>query len=258
MARGLLNNLSDWALGPIFIVVSIAIALVAFWLVRRFLPGWREAASGEQVVGVAQMVMTMFALVLAFVIINLYSTFQGAADNVSAEANSLGALVQDAHAFPSAERQRITHAVAVYAETVRTREFAALRKGRADPQADARLAAVISAVQAYSPATASQQAFYRSAADQLNVISGERQKRIEAAESSIPGPLVALILVSGIVLLGTAVLIKTHRPAVDVALLVSVAVIIGVGVFTTVILEFPFSGSIAVSSRPFARVGSGA
>jgi hypothetical protein len=258
MARSLLNNLSDWALGPIFIGVSIAIALVAFWLVRRFLPSWREAASGEQVVGVAQMVMTMFALVLAFVIISLYNTFQGAAENVSAEANSLGALVRDAQAFPPAERRRVDHAVTGYVEIVRTREFMLLREGRADPQASARLAAVISAVQDYSPATASQQAFYRSAADQLTVISGEREKRIEAAESSIPGPLVALILVSGLLLVGTAVLIKTHSPAVDIALLVSVAVIIGVGVFTTVILEYPFSGSVAVSSSPFAQVVAGA
>jgi hypothetical protein len=28
-------------------------------------------------------------------------------------------------------------------------------------------------------------------------------------------------------------------------------------VFTTVILEFPFSGSIAVSSQPFAQVAAG-
>ena len=67
MARSLLNHLSDWAIGPIFIAVSVAIALVALWLVRRFLPGWRAAESGEQVVGVAQMLMTMFALAIGYV-----------------------------------------------------------------------------------------------------------------------------------------------------------------------------------------------
>jgi hypothetical protein len=258
VARSLLNNLSDWALGPIFIAVSVAIALVLLWLVRRFLAGWREAMSGEQVVGVTQMVMTMFALVLAFVIFNLYTAFQNTAENVSAEANSLGALVRDAQAFPLAERRRIDRAVAMYVEAVRKREFAMLRKGREDPEARARLGLLISAVQAYSPVTQSQQAFYRSAADQLSVISGERQKRVEAAESSIPGPLLALIVISALVLLGTSVLIKTHSAAVDIALVVSVAVIIGVGLFTAAILEYPFSGSIAVSSGPFVHAVPGA
>src|SRR5947209_398421 len=129
MARSLLNHLSDWAIGPIFIAVSVAIALVALWLVRRFLPGWRAAESGE-------------------------------------------------------------------------REFALLSKGHEDPQAQGHLALLFSAVQGYSPATEAQRAFYRSVADQLNVVSGERQKRVEAAELSIPGPLLALMVVSALVLLG--------------------------------------------------------
>jgi hypothetical protein len=252
-----LNHVSDWALGPFFIAASVAIALVGLWLVRRFLPGWRKAESGEQVVGVAQMVMTMFALVLAFVIINLYSAFQGAAENVSAEANSLGTVVKDAQVFPSRDRRRIDRAVAAYVEIVRKREFASLRKGHEDPRARGRLALVFSAAEQYSPTNESQRAFYRSAVDQLNAVSVERQKRVEAAESSIPGPLLALMVISGLVLLGTSLLIRTHRADVDVALVVSVAVIIGVGLFTALILQYPFSGSIAVGSGPFGHVGVG-
>jgi len=252
-----LNHLSDWALGPLFIAVSVAIALVALWLVRRFLPGWREAESGEQVVGVAQMVMTMFALVLAFVIINLYSGFQSAAEHVSAEANALGTVVRDAQVFPSAQRRRIDRAVAAYVEVVREREFALLKKGHEDPQARGHLALLFSAVEGYSPVNESQRAFYRSMVDQLNAVSGERQKRVEAAESSIPGPLLALIAVSALMLLGTSLLIKTHRPDVDVALVVGVAVIVGIGLFTALILQYPFSGSIAVGSGPFGHVGAG-
>ena len=257
MARSLLNHLSDWAIGPLFIAASVAIALVGWWLMRRFLPGWRQAHSAEQVVGVAQMVMTMFALVLAFVIIHLYSGFQSAGESVSAEANSLSTLVRDAQVFPSAERRRIDRAVAGYVEVVRKREFALLRKGREDPAARGRLALIFSAVQDYSPVTASQQAFYRSAAEQLNAVASERQKRVAAAETSIPGPLLALLAVSALVLLGTSLLIKAHRSAVDIALVVSVAVIVGIGLFTAVILEYPFSGSIAVGSGPFTHVAAG-
>ena len=94
MTRDLLNNVPDWVLASLFIAASIAVALGGWALVRRFLPGWQDAESAGTVVGITAMLMTVFALVLAFVIVNLYSGYVSAEDNVSAEASSLRALVR--------------------------------------------------------------------------------------------------------------------------------------------------------------------
>ena len=257
LGRDLLNHLSDWVLGPLVIGSSIAVALAASMLVRRFLPAWRDAESSQTIVGVAAMVMTLFALVLAFVVVNLYSGFVSAANNVSAEASSLRTLVRDAQAFPAAERLAINHAVADYVTEVREREFPMLRRGEEDIDARRRLTGLFATVQSYSPKTESQRTFYQSASDQLDAITDERQSRIEAAESSIPGPLLALMIITALITLATTVLLKTNRDAVDIVLVVSVALIVGAGIFTALILEYPFSGSIAVSSAPFARTTAG-
>jgi hypothetical protein len=244
-------------LGPLVIGSSIAVALVGSLLVRRFLSGWRDVESSQTIVGIAAMVMTLFALVLAFVVVNLYSGYVSAADNVSAEASSLRTLVRDAQAFPAAERIAINRAVTDYATEVREREFPMLRRGEEDIDARRRLTGLFATVQSYSPATESQRIFYQSATDQLDAITDERQGRIEAAESSIPGPLLALLIITALVTLATTTLLKTHRTAVDMVIVVSVALIVGAGIFTAVILEYPFSGSIAVSSAPFARTTAG-
>lgn len=254
MARDLLNHLSDWLIGSIFIGGSIGIAFAGWVLVSRFLGGWREPESGDKVVGVAAMVMTLFALVLAFVVVNLDSGYESAAANVSAEASSLGVIIRDAQAFPTPDRRRIDAAVARYAAEVRGREFATLRTGHEDPQARRLLTGLFDAAQSYSPVTEAQRAFYRSAIDRLNAVADDRQKRLEAAETSIPGPLLALVIISALVTLATTLLLKTHLGAVDIALVASVAVIVGAGLFTALILEYPFSGSIAVSSGPFVQV----
>jgi hypothetical protein len=65
-------------------------------------------------------------------------------------------------------------------------------------------------------------------------------------------------LITALVTLATTLLLTTHRTGVDVALVVSVAVIVGAGIFTALILEYPFSGSIAVSSAPLASATTGA
>jgi len=152
MTRYLLNNVSDWVLASLFIAASIAVALGGWALVRRFLPGWQDAESAGTVVGITAMLMTVFALVLACVIVNLYSGYVSAEDNVSAEASSLRALVRTAGAFPAAQRWRVNRAVAEYVTEVRDREFALLRTGQPDP-ARLRLSALFAALQDYSPAT---------------------------------------------------------------------------------------------------------
>jgi Protein of unknown function (DUF4239) len=257
VGRDLLNHLSDWVLGLLLIGSAIALALVGLMLVRRFLSAWRDVETSQTVVGVAAMAMTLFALVLAFVVVNLYTGYVSAADSVSAEAGSLRTLVRDAQVFPVAERMAIRRVVADYVTEVRKREFPMLRHGREDFHARRLLTDLFATVQSYSPATESQRTFYQSATDQLDSITDDRLKRIEAAESSIPGPLLALMIITALVTLATTLLLTTHHNGVDIAVVTSVAVIVAAGIFTALILEYPFSGSIAVSSAPFASTTAG-
>lgn len=57
-----------------------------FLVVRHRLDSWRTDASSAIVVAVAAMVMTLFALVLAFAAVNLYQGYNDASANVTEEA----------------------------------------------------------------------------------------------------------------------------------------------------------------------------
>ena len=61
---------------------------------------------------------------------------------------------------------------------LRTREFKALADGEHDPVAEGRALAIVAALQAYEPRTATQTTFYGAAADQLNVFLGERDNGV--------------------------------------------------------------------------------
>jgi hypothetical protein len=198
-------------------------------------------------------VMTLFALVLAFVVVNLYSGYEDASNNVGAEANSLSSVLTDVHAFPPAARRQVEAAVANYVREVRGDEFQRLRRGEDDPHAQARLNAIIDALQHYQPRTAAQVEYYRAASDDLDRLATERNNRIDAASATIPGPLLGLMILLAVLTLLTTVLLKTRSAGLDVILSLSIAVSVGAGMVTAAILEYPFSGSIAVSSAPFDR-----
>ena len=251
MTRDILNDVPDWALGLIIIAGTVVITLVALALVIRLLPAWRSERSNQVVAGIAAMVMTMFAVLLAFEIVNLYNSYDSATNNVAAEATSLTELVQDANGFPSAAQRRIKRAVADYVVEVRAREFGYLRVGRSDPHAQQLIGNMFAAVQSYSPTTAAQQAFYDSATGQLHTIIDQRESRLDAAETAIPGPLLWLLVLLAVLTLAMSLLIEVHYRPLDVAIVVTLAIVISAGFLTVDILQYPFSGSIAVTSEPF-------
>jgi hypothetical protein len=170
--RAFLNDVPEWALALIFVGGAVAVTLGLLVLVRRYLDHWRDMGSAEGVLGVAAMVMTLYALVLAFVVVNLYSDYDKASTDVSDEANSLGAVVQDARAFPLAARQRVDAAVVRYVTEVRRHEFDRLAKGGHDERAEELVYGMFDSVNRFSPVTPTQSAFYRAAVDQLNVFVG--------------------------------------------------------------------------------------
>ena len=144
-------------------------------------------------------------------------------------------------------RRRIERAVAQYVVEIRVHEFRTLRAGHAAPRAQPLLANIHGIVQSYSPVTTAQQTSYSAANEELHTIVGERESRLDAAETSIPKPLLYLMIVLAVLTLAVTLLIVTHNRAVDVAIIVTVAIVISSGLFTAEILQYPFSGSIAVN-----------
>ena len=254
MSRLLLNSLPDWALILLFVGVVVLIGLGGLVFVRARLSGWRDEQSSQTVVGVGAIAMTFFALVLALVIVDLYTAYKQASADVTKEANTLIKIIQDADAFPPDHEEAVRLAVHNYVNEVRLNEFPALRDGHEQDRSPSQLLDISVALKNYTPDNQTQISFYDSAVSQVNDLVAERDDRISNADSSVPGSLTGLLLVLALVSLGCAIFLTTHHFGLDVVLVLSIATIIGLGLVTVLILEFPFSGSIAVSSDQLAQV----
>jgi hypothetical protein len=253
MGRALLNTLPDWALILIFVGGASVVALVGIAAVRRWATAWIKPESSETILGINQIVLTVLALILAFVYVNLYSSYENASDNVATAASSLDQLVQDARAFPVPDQVRIDRSIANYIVEVRDREFSALRRGGQDQHAQQLVYDIFDAFQAYSPDTQAQISFYDSAISQLNMLVSDDRNLVDEADSSIPLALTILIFQLAVIGMVMTLFLRTHYLGLDIFLVLSVAVVIGAGLLTALILQFPFSGSISVSSDPFVR-----
>jgi hypothetical protein len=241
----------DWVLFFLVIAVVVALSLAGLWAVRRWLPSWRVNADISSAVGA--LVMTLFALVLAFAAVNLYDSYNAASGNIEDEANSLAQITRDVRVFPPSDQRHVDRAVAHYIREVAEHEFPAMRVGRLDAGTNARIDEIFNAVQALEPKTQAQIAFYGQAVGELNGMVAERRNRISAADSSLPNTFKGLLLLTAFLSVGILLFLPVDVLAMEIVLVGAAAVVVGSGLFTIILLEYPFSGSVAVSSDPLTH-----
>jgi hypothetical protein len=239
----------DWALFFVVVGFVLAVALVGLYLVRRYLAAWR--VNSEVSAAIAAMVMTLFALVLAFAAVNLYDSYRNAKMNVAAEANSLAQLARDTRVFPKADQEKVDKEIVAYIREVGDIEFPMLHDGTFDAHAQTDAERVFTAVQSLNPKTDTQRIFFQSAVGKLNDMLAERRNRIDEAGSTLPSSLTALMLLTaGVSILITLFLRMDARP-MEILIVSSVAIVVGAGLLTILLLEYPFSGSVAVAPDAF-------
>ena len=237
----------------LIVCLTVGISLLGLRLVRHHDSSLHHESARDASSSLASITATMFALLLAFLVVNLYGSYSSAQASVSAEGAALKALVENVQAFPIPAQHRIDHAVAAYVNEVKGNEFDALRQGDQDPVAEERLDDIYTALHSVTPRNTGESDAYSASSRLLDQISASRQVIISEANSTVPAALWFLLLLLGVTTLVSSWLMRTHDLMIDQVMVILIAIVIGAGLFTTVILQYPFSGSIAVSSAPLSQ-----
>jgi hypothetical protein len=250
--RALDNGVPVWLLAPGFVLGAALIAVVGFKLAR--LSGVYSPGTGADtmVSAFSSRTTTLFGILLVFVIVSEFSHLNEAQSTAQHEATALAQIVRDAQAFPPPVAARIRASVAAYGNSVVHDEWKSLRnRGATDPTTVARLADLQQTIQAYQPKGANAITWYGKTADNLEATVQARRDRVQSAQHAIPDALLWLLFGGAIVFVLTMYGFSKCEERLLVVMIVLLAALTGAGLFMTVVLDYPFSGSIAVSSAPY-------
>ena len=116
--------------GVLIVVGSAAAGVAGLIVVVRWLP--HTAGHGDNdVKGVFfGTVNVLYAVLLAFVVVSVWSDFSDADKATQAEATRASALLRDATAFPVETRKRVRRRVLAYVQVGVDREWSTLSSGR--------------------------------------------------------------------------------------------------------------------------------
>jgi hypothetical protein len=251
ITRSLLNSMADWELFLVIVGGVLLCSIIGLLLVRRYFEPLREAADAGVVAGVTAIVMTLFAFVLAFGVVSLYDQYNRATDSVGGEASDLAQLIRAGRTFPKPTQERIDEAVRDYILEVRNREFPLMHDGHDDLRASALFERIFTAVETYEPKTQAEIAFYGSAVAELNDAVSNRRARRTEINAALPRAFGTLIILTAIVSILTTFFVTAAHRGLEILLVSCIAIIVGAGLLTVLLLQYPFSGSVAVSSHPF-------
>src|SRR5262245_20245793 len=125
------------AIHAVFIyIVLLNVAVVV--ILQRFRKRFPPSLTAEQqniVLGPFAFVITLYAFLLSFVVINLWQTFSQAQRTAAIEAETVAVLYQLTESFPAAQVSR--QAMTQYVQSVVQDEWPAMAKGQASPKTEA-------------------------------------------------------------------------------------------------------------------------
>ncbi|WP_306327872.1 bestrophin-like domain [Streptomyces venezuelae] len=252
MSLWLLNHFSTFTLAVVTVGGTVLVAVVGSVLLRRRHPSLAEGEHNDMVGVTLGMFGAIYGIILAFVIVTLWTQLESTQTIVAAEATDIALIARDAAAFPPPVRAGVDEALSGYVHSVVNDQWPRMRSGQPSYGATTqKLQAVYDVLQAYDPRTPREEVFYEEAVSHLNGVASQRRARLTMAEQELPPLLQVLAFGGAVVLIPLTFLYGMRRLRIQLLFVASVAALIGFSLLLVFVLDRPFAGDLSVSPTPY-------
>jgi len=247
MFRSLLNHTTTASLIILVVGGTTAVALAATYLIRKAFPHVAQTRHDASSTAIKSVFALLYGLIFALSISNLSSAANTANSTTSAEATSLAVLVRATHAFSPADQIPLRQAIGEYDTSVVGDDFPAMSRGVGSVRTGAELDNLFGVYQYIQNAGGADGNLAAASIPQLDTITAQRRARLDIASQGLPG-LLRLLLILGVVLLIVfSVPTKVwHRPT-QLYIVGAITAFLSFAFSLTILLDYPFSGSLSVS-----------
>jgi len=246
--RWILNHTPTAPLGLGIVGLAVVVALFFLVLARRAAV---DTVANDALGVLFTVVGIVYGIMLAFAIVILWSNFEAARQTVGNEASALAAVVTDTRPLAMADRQQVDHAVTNYIRAITVDEWRTMRVGRESALAEKAREGLVLALQQAHLAPGVQTTWYDQAAMKVNDVVTARRQRLDASQGQLPFPFEILIFVGSLIPIAFMPLVRVPHRSIHALMVVVVAALVGYALFLVVLLGYPFSGTVSVSTEPF-------
>lgn len=249
-----LTTVPTLLLGLLIIGGSVVLTVAGTLLVRPHIKRIAEEGHNDIVGFIFAAVGVIYGVLLAFVVTDVWGSFDTADRATAQESSVLLATYQDAYAFPQPVRQIAQERLLAYAYSVVDYEWKTMENGEPSPKAQAALQALFQDYHSLKPSGAWETQMYAESFTRLNDLAEARSLRLVASGTALPDAFWYLLIGGGVLTAGYAALFYLENTRMQIVLAASLAILLSATLFLILLLDHPFAGDVHVSPENFTRV----
>jgi hypothetical protein len=226
-------------LAALIVVGTAALVGLAFVLSDRALakPLVPEAARGGPTLIVTG---TLFAVLLAFVTLAAFQTYNGAKAGAAAEADAVLVMARTANLFPPHQRDQLRSDFVCYARAVVDEEWPAMRAGHPSQVVDYWIGAYRALFGRLALNSPREQLGFQDLLNRANDRTVGRQQRLSQATPSVPTPLWVALLLGGCIVVALQLALAGSGVRFHAALVAGYAALVAAGLLVVYFLDHPY------------------
>jgi hypothetical protein len=178
---------------------------------------------------------------------------------VESEANVVAEIAWLVHRLPESERHQLQEHARSYALEVVNQEWPLMeegmeQEGRGTPEGWDLIDDMRATLQEVEVRTEAEQELYAQGLDQIERLADARRMRLVQAEEGMPAVLWAVLVFGGVVAVGFTYLFGLENSWAHRLMVVSLAAVIALVLFTIGVIEYPFSGGARIGTEAFELI----
>jgi hypothetical protein len=235
------------------------IAVGGLTLVQWLVPAASRQRQNDVAGFIYAVLGVIYAVLLALMVIAVWEDFGRARETVESEANATAEIFWLAHRLPEPEGVRLQELSRSYAEEVVEREWPLMRegqaplmeRGQATPNGWIIIDDIRATLQGFEPGTPGEEALYAEGLDQVEELASARRLRLVEAEEGLPAVLWVVLIFAGVAAVSFTYLFGLESTWAHRLMVVALAGVIGLVLYTIGAMEHPFSGGASIGTGAF-------
>jgi hypothetical protein len=232
-------------------VFFVGLSVAGFLIVHKFIHHSKRKEHNDIAGFVFGTVGVIYAVLLAFIVINVWSEYTETEKNINLEASHIVDIYRNADAFPDSIKAEIHAACINYLNDLIQYEWPAMKEFDVSEEAKNSYLQLWRIHQQYKPQTDFENIWYAESVTELNVLGDARTHRINAINYNIHTFMWLVLFLGAIITISISYLFGTMNKWAHIIMITGLSMSICMVLFLIEGLVHPFSGIISISPDAF-------
>jgi hypothetical protein len=247
-----------WVVGLVVIGSWTGLALAGLWIFQGLVNVETRQKDTDTVGLTFAIVAVVYAVLIAFIVVDVFETSAKGEQIATAEANKLSNLMLDSSGLPPQTAEGVRADLDQYIDIVVKSEWPSQRAGKLSEAVFEPgwtvLAHLSTRLAVFEPSTMGQNVNKGEMLHTVNELIKARRSRILAAGEHLPLVVWEILLLAGAVAVGYTYLFGAHSFGIHLAITGLISATIALVFVLIIALDYPFRGEVSVGDEAFVNV----